>query len=625
MTTTTFRKPVDLTQIILQALMAILGGLVIFGAIIGSSFIVFNIMYWGRIFPGVSVAGINLSGMGIKEAELKLNQAVTYPYNGKILLTDGDKLWVAAPIQMGMVFDPASTARKAFRLGRSDGIFNSLANQVRTLQSGVEVAPVMVLDERTGYEFIQAIAAQIDQPVVEATLQINGTDVISTPGQVGRLINVDKTLALVSNQMQSFTDGEVKLVVEERAPDIMDTSKPAEVARNILAKPLTLVLPNATESDLGPWTINPQDLAAMLVIERVPDGNQNAYRISISQFALRPILTEIAGKVDRKPENARFTFNDSTHQLDLLKPSITGYTVKVDESLASINDAINKGEQVITLSANINEPPVTSSDTAESLGITQNIITYSTYFRGSSTPRIQNIETASAQFHGLLVAPGETFSMGDALGDVSLDNGYAEAMIIYDGRTVKGVGGGVCQVSTTLFRTAFFAGFPIAERNAHAYRVSYYEENETGIDRRLAGLDATVYFPLVDFKFVNDTPYWLLMETYVNESAHRLTWKFYSTSDGRTVNWDTTGPTNIVSAPPPQFIENPDLPPGDMRQTDWAADGADVDVTRTVSRGGAVYLQDEFRTHYEAWQAVCEYNAVDDLTGTAAFRGICQQ
>lgn len=625
MTTTTFRKPIDLNQIILQALIAILGGLAIFAAILGTFFIVFNIMYWGRIFPGVSVAGINVSGMAIKDAEIKLNQAVTYPYNGKILLTDSDKLWVAAPVQMGMVFDPASTARKAFSLGRSDGLFTSLFNQVRTLQSGVEVSPVMVLDERTGYEFIQAIAAQVDRPVVEATLQINGIEVVSTAGQIGRLVNVDKTLAQVSAQMQSFTDGEVKLVIEERAPDIMDASKPAEAARAILSQPLTLSLPNATENDLGPWIINPQELAAMLVIERVPEGDKMAYRIGIDQYSLRPMLTEIAGLVDRKPENARFTFNDTTKQLEVIKPSITGYTVRIDESLASVNDAINRGEQAISLTADINEPAVTSSDSAESLGITQNIMTYATYFRGSSTPRIQNIVTASAQFHGLLIAPGETFSMGNTLGDVSLDNGYAEAMIIYDGRTVKGVGGGVCQVSTTLFRTAFFAGFPIAERNAHAYRVSYYEQDEGGINQNLSGLDATVYFPLVDFKFVNDTPYWLLMETYVNESARRLTWKFYSTSDGRTVDWDTTGPTNIVDAPSPEFIENTELPSGDMRQTDWAADGADVYVTRTVSRNGGVYIQDDFRTHYEAWQAVCEYNGVDDLNGTASFRGICQQ
>ena len=197
--------------------------------------------------------------------------------------------------------------------------------------------------------------------------------------------------------------------------------------------------------------------------------------------------------------------------------------------------------------------------------------------------------------------------MGDAMGDVSLDNGFAEALIIYGGRTIKGVGGGVCQVSTTLFRTVFFGGYPVVERIPHAYRVSYYEETASGsIDSNLAGLDATVYFPLVDFQFTNDTPYWILMETYVDAGARTLTWKFYSTSDGRSVTWETTGPQNVVPAPKPLFEENDELKAGQIKQVDWAANGADVDVTRTVWKNGAVYFNDEFKTHYEPWQAVCQ-------------------
>ena len=142
--------------------------------------------------------------------------------------------------------------------------------------------------------------------------------------------------------------------------------------------------------------------------------------------------------------------------------------------------------------------------------------------------RDQNIQAASARFHGVLVAPGEVFSMGQTLGDVSLDNGFAEALIIYGGRTIKGVGGGVCQVSTTLFRTVFFSGYPVVQRFAHAYRVNYYEKVAGNrYDSRLAGLDATVFVPLVDFKFKNDSTSWLLMETYVNAKNSTLTWKFY--------------------------------------------------------------------------------------------------
>jgi len=216
--------------------------------------------------------------------------------------------------------------------------------------------------------------------------------------------------------------------------------------------------------------------------------------------------------------------------------------------------------------------------------------------------------------------------MGKVLGDVSLDNGYAEALIIYGGKTIKGVGGGVCQVSTTLFRAVFFAGYPIVERHSHAYRVSYYEQTASGqIDPGLAGLDATVYFPLVDFKFVNDRPYWLLMETYVNVGARRITWKLYSTSDGRQVEWNTSGLLNVVPAPKPRFEPNPDLEAGEIKQVDWAADGADVIITRIVRRAGEVLFQDEFRTHYEPWQAICQFGpGTKNPEKRAKELGLCQ-
>jgi vancomycin resistance protein YoaR len=198
--------------------------------------------------------------------------------------------------------------------------------------------------------------------------------------------------------------------------------------------------------------------------------------------------------------------------------------------------------------------------------------------------------------------------MAEVLGDVSLDNGYAEALIIFGDRTVEGVGGGVCQVSTTLFRTVFLAGYPVTERHSHAYRVGYYEQTAGGqINSDLAGLDATVFVPIVDFKFVNDTSNWLLMETYVNERARKLTWKFYSTSDGRSVEWDTSGLQNVVAPPPPKYIENPKLDSGEMKQIDWEVEGADVTVTRVVYRNGEVYFQDQFSTHYEPWRAIYEY------------------
>jgi vancomycin resistance protein YoaR len=287
---------------------------------------------------------------------------------------------------------------------------------------------------------------------------------------------------------------------------------------------------------------------------------------------------------------------------------VIGRALDVDATIQSINEKLVQGEHTIPVALVITQPEVPDNVTAASLGITGLVISQTTYFYGSSAPRIQNIETAASRFHGVLVAPGATFSMASVLGNVSLDTGYAEALIIVGNRTIQGVGGGVCQVSTTLFRTVFFGGYPVAERHSHAYRVGYYELNAANqVDSRMAGLDATVFVPEVDFKFTNDTPYWLLMETYTNVQARTLTWKFYSTPDNRIVDGESTGLQNIVEPPDPVYEEDPKLAEGEIEQVDWAVAGADVSISRTVLKDGKVYIEDNYATHYIPWRAVYQY------------------
>ena len=624
MTTSSYPLPRQ-TNLFPQILTALVGGMLLFFLSIAAATSGYQFYYAGHIFPGVSVASVDISALTPEEAALRLNQNLTYPYTGQILFRDGEKAWLAAPAQLGMVFDVGASVRSAYQVGRSGGLFDSLAAQVNAWQGGVDISPVILFDQRVAYDYLQFIAAQIDKPVVEASLTIEGTQVSDTPGQVGRLLNVDATLINLTAQLQSFRDGEVPLVVEDQAPQILDASAEAATARQILSAPLNLSFPEIQSGDPGQWVVDVQTLANMLLVTRVPAVSGEEYRISLDATVLLPFLEGIAASLDRGSEDARFTFNDDTRQLDLIQPAVIGRKLDVEATLAAIQEKTLQGEHNIPLALIYTQPAVMSDATAESLGITGLVSEESTYFRGSSSERIQNIQAASARFHGLLIAPGETFSMAEALGDISLENGFAEALIISNGRTIKGVGGGVCQVSTTLFRTVFFGGYPILERTPHAYRVGYYEQSTYGYDSNMAGMDATVFVPLVDFKFTNDTPYWLLMETYVNVGARRLTWKFYSTNDGRTVEWNTTGTQDVVPAPDPLLQENSDLEPGEMKQVDWSSDGANVTVMRIVWRGGQVLYDDTISTHYTAWQAVCEYGpGTVNPQSLAQELGLCQ-
>jgi len=596
------------TPVLAQLAAAAAAGMMLYLGAVLTWVVGYQLLYAGRIFPGVSVAGVEVSGLMPDAAALKLSQTLSYPISGKVVLRDGDNTWTASPAQLGMVFDASSSAQAAYRIGRGGGLFGALGAQVRGRGFGYDVAPVIIFDQRVAYQFLQGLAGQINKPVIEAGLQIDGTNVSTRPGQAGRALNIDATLIYVSAQLQSFRDGEIPMIVNGFEPKIMDVSAQAETARTILSQPLVLQLPNAETDDPGPWVYDIPVLTKLISMQQVQGGEAAELRLMLNPDELRKMLKALESQIDRLPANSRFHFLNG--ELVPLTLSVTGRQLDVEASIRSINDAVLGGQHTVALVVEETQPAVPQTATAEDLGITELLPqgVQTSYFRGSSAERIQNIKTASAQFDGVLVAPGETFSMGEALGDVSLDNGFTEALIIYGGRTIKGVGGGVCQVSTTLFRTVFFAGFPVVERVPHAYRVSYYEQTSGGIDPTFAGMDATVYFPLVDFKFTNDSANWILMETSVDESSRSLTWRFYSTYDGRTVQWESSGLQNVIPAPKPLFRLNADLKPGQITQVDYAANGADVNVQRTVMRDGAIHFQDSFQTRYEAWQAVCEYS-----------------
>ncbi len=591
-----------------QVMVALLGGVFLFAATLVIIALAFNVYYSGKVFPGVSAAGVDLSGLPAEEAAARLTGRLTYPVTGRVVLQDGTRMWVASPQETGLFLSADATAQQALEWGRRGGPAARLTEQFRAWFYGTLLPPLLIFDERQGQTYLENLASEINIPTVEASLQVNGLEVVVQPGQVGRTLDVPASLQSLRAQVETIKDGIVPLVVVETAPAILDATQQAEIARTILQAPLTLRVPGAGEDGPGPWVFQPEELAGMLSIERasLPEGDQ--YQVGLDTAQVSTLLDTIAPDLSQAPANAHFIFNDETRQLEEIQPAVIGRTLMVEETLLKINEALRSGEHNIGLEFDYVEPLVGDDATAESLGITELVSEHTSFFYGSSGARIQNITTAASRFHGVLVPPGGTFSMAEVLGDVSLDNGYAEALIIYGDRTIKGVGGGVCQVSTTLFRTVFFGGFPIVERNPHAYRVSYYEQRADGsVNPNLAGLDATVFVPYVDFKFTNDTQNWLLMETYVNPGARTLTWKFYSTSDGRTVDWETTGPTNVEPAPDPAYNENAELSKGTIKQVDWEADGADITVTRTVTRDGQVYLSDTIYTHYMPWQAVYEY------------------
>jgi vancomycin resistance protein YoaR len=568
-----------------------------------------RLFYSGSALPGVSIGPLDVSGLNRTEIEAAVAAQIPYPQSGRIVLRDGGRTWTATPSQLGASLDSADLATEALGVGRTGDPLHRAVEQVRAWFAGARIPPILVLDEAAAAVYLNSVAAQVDLPTVEAGVTIVGRDVELQPGQVGRQLDLPKAIDSIAAAAAPMADAVVDLPIREMPPAILDASAQAAVARQLLSQPFSL-----TADGAGPWTFQPEDLAGLIRFRRIQADGATQLVVALDDAQLIPYLTGLAPDLARNPDNARFIFNDDTRQLDLIRSAVIGRTLDVEASIDAIQAAVASAQHSVPLVFSTVDPEIGDNVTAEQLGITENVLMASynidgasTFFNGSSSERIQNIKTAAAQFHGVLVAPGATFSMADYLGDVSLDNGYAEALIIYGNRTIKGVGGGVCQVSTTLFRAVFFGGYPIVERHPHAYRVGYYEQ---GTGSPGPGLDATVFVPEVDFKFTNDTPYWLLMETYIY--GNQLQWKFYSTSDGRTVRWSSDR-SKEVDAPEAIYRENNDLPKGKIEQVDYSADGLDVVVQRTVLRDGEVLHSDRIKTHYLPWRAIYEYGPGTDL------------
>ena len=341
----------------------------------------------------------------------------------------------------------------------------------------------------------------------------------------------------------------------------------------------------------------------VIVINSYMSGTtlRSSFTFDTDKFA--QLIKPLQEKAYKEPVDAQFEVTDN--RVTTFKRSEDGTQLDIAKAQKYMEDSLSEAVKVgktqiyryeipkITL-----KPKVTTEE-ANSFGIVEEIGSGTSLFYHSIPNRIHNVKTASTKVNGILIKPGEEFSFVKYLGDVSKATGYASAYVIQNGKTVLGDGGGVCQVSTTLFRAALNAGLPITERRAHAYRVGYYEEDSP------PGIDATVFYPSVDLKFKNDTGNYILIQSIIDLDELRLTYVLYGKKDGRTVTTTTPVISGFSGAPAALYQDDPTLPKGVTKQIDFAAAGATVKFSRTVKdKDGKVMIDESFVSRYAPWRAV---------------------
>ena len=359
----------------------------------------------------------------------------------------------------------------------------------------------------------------------------------------------------------------------------------------------------------------------LMTVGRTERGTKNfleLYRLLIFSIKVKPsfkynqeklnqVVAPIATEVNRPVQDALFEFNPSTSsgqgKVVNFQVSKEGRAVDSEQvkSLIILAFSRTKPTELLALDLPVETvyPRIATAQT-NSLGIKEKLAEGESFFKDSIPGRVHNIILAASYLHGVVIAPGEIFSFAKRIGDISVQTGYKQAYVIREKKTVLEDGGGVCQVSTTMFRAALAAGLPIIERQAHYYRVGFYEQGGYP-----PGLDATVYPPSPDLKFKNDTNSYILIQTNIDQANKRLAFEFYGTSDGRKV--EISKPVIHSQTPPPEpiYVDEPTLKAGVVKRLDTAHWGAKVSfLWKVFNADGSVKESREFVSNYVPWPAV---------------------
>ncbi|MBI5358711.1 VanW family protein [Candidatus Amesbacteria bacterium] len=443
---------------------------------------------------------------------------------------------------------------------------------------------IYTLSENQLIDKISTISAEIDIPAADPEIKIVENLITVSSGENGQKVDERRLVSLVrDNISKSIFEMDIPVVLLKPKISQIQVEKLQKRAENLLNKMIILTHDGHT------WNLESDQLISWLD----PDGWKTPL--------IETWVSDLSLAVNVPPQNAHFKFI-GTGKVEEFLPAKPGVVLNDSELVKMLLDKFTKLEKEIQsitmdLPVKLTEPDIKTSD-VNKLGIEELIGRGLSDASGSIPNRLFNVGKAAESINGILVAPNEVFSFIKYIGDISAATGYKPAYIIKDGRTVLGDGGGVCQVSTTLFRTVLNAGLPILERTAHAYRVHYYENDSQ------PGFDATVFSPSVDLKFKNDTGNYILIQTAFDKKTNKLVIDFYGTKDGRGVTLSKARIWDVTPPPPAIYQDGSTLNRGIIQQVDWPAWGTKSAFDWKVTRNGETLQERTFYSNYRPWQAV---------------------
>ena len=549
----------------------------------------------GLVFPGVTVAGIPVGRMDRATLERTLTQATSVYYTAGIPFRAESSTTYVYPIARSIDdpdltyeiihFDIEDTIDAVWGVGRSGNLLSRYSAQWRARATGIDTLVAVEVDaESLEHELKEKFVSRL-QPARSAQFEISGSSITTTKEQQGVRFDFASAAGEVEKSLQSL--GQETIAIE-RSLDIPEVSQ-AEATQLIPALEQVLALGDITLThEEDSWSIPGRVFKTWIT----PGKVEGVPALTLDLAKAEEYLKTIALVFDQPARDARFELEDG--KVVEFSGSAEGRAIYTEQTINNLEQSVLQSRQTEAELAVQVLLPATATGDVNDLGVTEIIGVGTSEFAGSSGNRRTNIAVGAAALDGLLIAPGEEFSMVKVLGNIDADNGYKQEMVIKGDKTIPEYGGGLCQIGTTAFRAALASGLEITERRNHSYRVRYYEP---------AGTDATIYGPHPDFRFLNDTGNHILIQTRVE--GDKAIFEFWGTSDGRIAK--TTEPKiyNFIDPPPTKLIETLDLPPGEKKCTEHAKQGATAEFTYTITQADGTEKEEVFKSYYRPWQEVC--------------------
>ena len=531
-----------------------------------------------KLANGVTIDGVDVGGLEAADARRLLQRRSEELARRPVVFEAGGRRFAIRPVELGVEPNWDAAVRAAQRQGDGFGPlrgFRRLDVQV----FGADVAPpVTVLTGALRYE-LELIGRKVNRPPRDAALVRTGRGFAVVPARPGRVVDTREAERTVVRALATLDRAGVRVPLPLRVQQ--PRVRAPQLARALRQARLAVSAPVRLRLGKTYWKLTPKKLAPLLELPR--DGTTS---LAVGGPAAEAWLARLGRRVGRPAEDATFAV-DGSHVT--VVPARPGYALDArGTSHALLAAALRRtpSARLAVLPVREAQPKLTTQ-AARAMHIRDVVGTYTTLYGGIAN-RIHNVQLVAHLVDDKLIAPGETFSFNKTTGERNAAKGFLEAPVIVNGELTTGLGGGVCQVSTTVFNAAFEAGLKITERTNHALYISHYPQ----------GRDATVDYPSLDLKFVNDTGHWLLLRTFVSSSS--LTVSLYGTSVHRRVE-STTAPLVAHGAPPVQKTIDASLRPGEKVVDDPGVPAMSTSVTRDVyTSAGRLLYHDVWYSSYRA-------------------------